>query len=96
MKSALLQRWLASITAIALLLAVSAYLAHQHLALQKAGGAERSCELCLQIGSTATPPAESPPPDLLLRAGPMVPAYPVDLPKLAPAHAYLSRAPPHA
>lgn len=89
-------RWVGGLAAIALLIAVSAYLAHQHKPLQTADGAQIACELCLQHTAPAGTPAAAAPAGITLCVWRLVPPEFGDAPRTGDVHAYRSRAPPLA
>lgn len=89
-------RWVTSAAAIALLLAVSAFLAHQHDPERIASSAEQSCELCLQLTTVGAAPAAVSVQDAVLRVQRLLPADTDTAPTLRLAHTYLSRGPPRS
>lgn len=89
-----LRRWVGAAAVLALFVAVSAYLAHQHKPLQAAGGADVACELCTQHGASADAPAIVPLRQPASRAWRLVPDYVSADPDRAGRAAYRSRAPP--
>lgn len=89
-------RWAASIAAVALLLAVSAWLAHQHDTEHTVSSIEQTCELCLQLTTVGAAPALASAPDGLPPARRLLPDNVSAAPTLQLAHSYLSRAPPRS
>jgi hypothetical protein len=88
-------RWVTSVVSVALLMAVSAFLAHQHERGHIASNTDQTCELCLQLTTVGAPAAVSvphglPPVQCLL------PADTAAEPTLRLAHSYRSRAPPRS
>jgi hypothetical protein len=89
-------RWTVSIAAAALLISVSAFLAHQHQPLKFASGLDQGCELCLQITTAGSVPAEVSPREPAERVWQLLPADSAAEPAVRIARSYRSRAPPLA
>lgn len=89
-------RWTASIASVALLLAVSAWLAHQHDTERTVSSVEQSCELCLQLTTVGAAPAVVSALNSPLPVQCLLPADTSPEPTLRLAHSYLSRAPPRS
>jgi hypothetical protein len=89
-------RWVTSVVSVALLVAVSAFLAHQHERGHVATNTEQTCALCLQLTNVGAAPAVVSAPDALPPVQRLLPADTSAEPTLRLAHSYRSRAPPRS